>query len=277
MAINESVQGILIERSWKQRTLVEVAEAGQLFTISEAEFDRVLAHSQIDEGVQEWIKKAKEFAAKLPADLKQAQQYVVKQTGKALDASNTAYVKAQNLINKIPLIGRIPEQTRNRLLLGLALSFAVGMGQDASAGETGGDAGSTDTTPAPAAGDATTTPAPAPAPAPAAGDAAAATPDVQTFGNPDPKAMEIGHGTEGNKVVADLMKGNTNGKLGASMLREKFHAAVDQMAAGNVKGAKMAATSLTDSMGATPEMKQQVMQILMKVGQTAKANGVKMR
>jgi hypothetical protein len=156
MAINESVQYALNQTSWKRRTLVEVANAGQLFLITEAEFDRILEAEQLDEGVKEWIAKAREFAKKLPANLQQAQQAVVKATGKALDAGNTAYVKAQNMINKIPLIGRIPEGTRNRLLLGLALSFAAGMGTDASAGEGGGNP------PADGGGD---TPAPEPAPA----------------------------------------------------------------------------------------------------------------
>jgi hypothetical protein len=138
MAINESVQYALAQTNWKARTLVEVANAGQLFLITEAEFDRILEAEQLDEGVKEWIAKAREFAKKLPANIQQAQQAVVKATGKALDASNSAYVKAQQMINKIPLIGRIPEQTRNRLMLGLALSFAAGMGTDASAADSGG-------------------------------------------------------------------------------------------------------------------------------------------
>ena len=139
MRLNETVSGIVASSRWnRSRTLIEVAQAGDLFIITEAEFDRLLEAERIDEGFKEIIQKARAMAAKLPADIKQASQLVAQKTGKALDSANAAYVKAQNLIDKIPLIGRIPQNTRNRLILGLALSFAAGMGTTASAGEDGG-------------------------------------------------------------------------------------------------------------------------------------------
>lgn len=265
MAINESVQGVLAQHSWKQRTLVEVANAGQLFMITEAEFDRILEAEQLDEGVKEWIAKAREFAKKLPANIQQAQQLVAQKTGKALDAGNAVYVKAQNIINKIPLIGRIPETTRNRLLLGLAMSFAAGMGSEMSAGETGG--GETAGTDPPAAD-----PTPAAEPAPAAEPPAAEPVNMQ----PDPHAQAIGKGTEGNKVFADMMK-DAGASGNTSMLRQKFHMVCDRMAAGDVGGAKMSASNLADQMHLDDESKKGFMNLLMKIGQTAKANGVKMR
>lgn len=290
MSINESVQGVLAQRSWKRRTLVEVANAGQFFLITEAEFNRILETERIDEGVKEWIAKARQFAAKLPANLQQAQQYVAKQTGKALDASNAAYVQAQNIINKIPLIGRIPEQTRNRLMLGLALSFAAG----ALSGEHGGlQAGETpDTSHLQPAGDHA---------AGAAGDHAAAggghaagggvaggehapaatgtgtEADPHTTasqGTPEPHAAEIGNGSEGNKLFSGFISKNPTANH--SMMRTQFHAVTDRMATGDVSGAKAAAVSFSEKMHLDANDKQALMQLLTKVGQAAKANGVKM-
>lgn len=306
MAINESVQNVLAQHNWKQRTLVEVANAGQLFRITEAEFDRILEAEQLDEGVKEWLAKARQAAAKLPANLQQAQQYVAKQTGKALDASNTAYVKAQNIINKIPLIGRIPETTRNRLMLGLALSLGAGyaaseMGADGSGGLAAADPGdaaqgATDAAqpaaPAQAATDAAQPAAPAAPAAPApqttdnsGGGVDSTTTKAQvnggtqtttvTQGTPDPHAQGIVFGKEGNTTFTNMMKDSPTGDHAA--LRNQFHAVTDRMAMGDVQGAKQMASQLAAKMNLTPEHKQEFMQLLMKVGQTAKAGGMKMR
>jgi hypothetical protein len=307
MAINESVQNVLAQHNWKQRTLVEVANAGQLFLITEAEFDRILEAEQLDEGVKEMLAKARQFASKLPANLQQAQQYVAKQTGKALDASNTAYVKAQNLINKIPLIGRIPETTRNRLLLGLALSLGAGyaaseMGADGGGGLAAadpGDAAQGATDAAQAAPDAAqaatdaaqpAAPAAPAAPAPQTTDNSGGGVDSTTTkaqvnggtqtttvtqGTPDPHAQGIVFGKEGNTTFVNMMKDSPTGDFSA--LRNQFHAVTDRMATGDVQGAKQMAAELANKMNLTPEHKQELMQLLMKVGQAAKAGGVKMR
>ena len=289
MAINESVQYALNQTNWKARTLVEVANAGQLFLITEAEFDRILEAEQLDEGVKEWIAKAREFAKKLPANLQQAQQAVVKATGKALDNTNQAYFKAQQLINKIPLIGRIPEQTRNRLMLGLALSFAAGMGTDASAADSGGGDihagaaadhataghGAAGHTGDPTGGGDGTTPAPEPAPVTTGSGTEADPHTTATNISPESHAQAVGYGEEGNRTFADMMK-DAGPNANHNMLRNQFHSVCDRMAAGDASGAKLAASALSQKMNLDEESKKVFLQLLMKVGQTAKANGVKM-
>lgn len=284
MPINESVQGVLAQRSWKRRTLVEVANAGQLFLITEAEFNNIIAEAQLDEAISDIAKKAWAAAKKLPANLQAAQQAVVKATGKALDNANAAYVKANALINKIPLIGRIPEQTRNRLILGLALSFAAGaMGGhgDLQAGESGDTshlhptgAGAAGGDHAAAGGDhggaagggeggGDAHPAPAPEPH-----------TTVTNASPDSHAQAVGESPETNKLFASWMQKNPTANH--SMMRTQFHTIIDRIAAGDIKGGKLAATAFSDKMHMDENDKQALLQVLMKVASTAKANGVKM-
>jgi hypothetical protein len=96
-----------------------------------------------------------------------------------------------------------------------------------------------------------------------------------TQGTPDPDARNIVFGKEGNTTFANMMKDSPTGNH--SMLRNQFHAVTDRMASGDVQGAKQMASQLAVKMNLTPESKQEFMQLLMKVGQAAKANGVKMR
>ena len=286
MAINESVQGVLAQNQWRHRTLVEVANAGQLFLVTEAEFNNLLTEAQLDEGIQDIAKQAWAAAKKLPGNLQAAQQAVVKATGKALDGANAAYVKAQGLINKIPLIGRIPEQTRNRLILGLALSFAAGaMGGhgDLQAGESGdtshlhptgagaaaggdhaaagGDHGAAGGGDAGGGGDAH----PAPAPDPHT---------TVTNAQADSHAEAIGDSREANTVIADLTKNHPTANH--SLLRQHFHSIVSRFAAGDVKGGRMALQAWTDREQFSDAEKKALANILGQVMQTAKANGVKL-
>ena len=63
---------------------------------------------------------------------------MAQKTGQAWDKANQYYVKAQQMIDKVPLIGKLGWNTRNRILMGLAITMAAGIGSEVSAGEHGG-------------------------------------------------------------------------------------------------------------------------------------------
>lgn len=125
--LNESVLQVLNSNAWRAKTLVESANQGTFFTISESEFQRLLEKEQIDEGLKDLLQKAKSAAAKLPANIQQASQAVKNAAEKASLNVGSLYQKAQDQLDKIPLVGKIPPQTRNRLIMGLALSMVGSM------------------------------------------------------------------------------------------------------------------------------------------------------
>jgi hypothetical protein len=73
------------------------------------------------------LQKAKAAAAKLPGNIQQASQAVKNAAEKASLNVGSLYQKAQDQLDKIPLVGKIPPQTRNRLIMGLALSMVGSM------------------------------------------------------------------------------------------------------------------------------------------------------
>lgn len=125
--LNESVLHVLNSNAWRAKTLVESANQGTFFTISESEFQRLLEKEQIDEGLKDLLQKAKAAAAKLPGNIQQASQAVKNAAEKASLNVGSLYQKAQDQLDKIPLVGKIPPQTRNRLIMGLALSMVGSM------------------------------------------------------------------------------------------------------------------------------------------------------
>jgi cell division septum initiation protein DivIVA len=125
--LNESVLHVLNSNAWRAKTLVESANQGTFFTISESEFQRLLEKEQIDEGLKDLLQKAKAAAAKLPGNIQQATQAVKNAAEKASLNVGSLYQKAQDQLDKIPLVGKIPPQTRNRLIMGLALSMVGSM------------------------------------------------------------------------------------------------------------------------------------------------------
>jgi hypothetical protein len=125
--LNESVLHVLNSNAWRAKTLVESANQGTFFTISESEFQKLLEKEQIDEGLKDLLQKAKAAAAKLPGNIQQASQAVKNAAEKASLNVGSLYQKAQDQLDKIPLVGKIPPQTRNRLIMGLALSMVGSM------------------------------------------------------------------------------------------------------------------------------------------------------
>jgi hypothetical protein len=125
--LNESVLQVINSNAWRVKTLVESANQGTFFTISESEFQRLLEKEQIDEGLKDLLQKAKAAAAKLPGNIQQATQAVKNAAEKASLNVGSLYQKAQDQLDKIPLVGKIPPQTRNRLIMGLALSMVGSM------------------------------------------------------------------------------------------------------------------------------------------------------
>jgi cell division septum initiation protein DivIVA len=135
--LNESVLQVLNSNAWRAKTLVESANQGTFFTISESEFQRLLEKEQIDEGLKDLLQKAKNAASKLPGNIQQASQAVKNAAEKASLNVGSLYQKAQDQLDKIPLVGKIPQQTRNRLIMGLALSM-IGSMAGAHAADGGG-------------------------------------------------------------------------------------------------------------------------------------------